>query len=290
MSMGDVMLDRRTILLLALTVVFLVLLFGSMADEVEAVPPKEAELPGPPVDVLIIPRANYIEITWKAPLDNGSSDILGYVLYRGLSPDDLHPFMGDFYFERYAWDPFASRGQKFYYAVVAINEVGMGPMSEMVNATAVAVPDQPVDLVAEYVDGEVHLSWSPPNASQGRVGVTGYQVHRGTDPDWLLETFDAGNGTTFVDEDVEDGVTYYYAVGASSELGSSAISGVVEVSTPRGNEVKDLYSFLGFLVFAAAVVTGLIIGDRMTGKAPTAEEGPAEETEPVPEPEAPDEE
>ena len=84
--------------------------------------------------------------------------------------------------------------------------------------TPMAVPDSPQNLTVQLVDDVVHLEWDPPLWSEGRVDVIGYQVHRGTDPEWLYDTFDVGLNTSFVDEDVEEGVTYYYAIGALSSL------------------------------------------------------------------------
>ena len=111
--------------------------------------------------------------------------------------------------------------------------------------------------MVEVVDGKVHLSWDEPEWATGVVNVTGYQVHRGTDPDWLYDTIDVGLNTTYVDDTTEEGKTYYYAVGALSELGGSSVSELMEASieAPEDEERMDRFT----TVIAMTVVAVLFI-------------------------------
>ena len=85
------------------------------------------------------------------------------------------------------------------------------------------------------------------------MAVTGYEVHRGTDPDWLYDTWSVGMNTTFTDPDVEEGVTYYYAVGATSHLGSSTVTPVEDVTV----EEKEESAYV--TAIAMTIVLGLFL-------------------------------
>jgi PKD repeat protein len=187
-------------------------------------------VPGEIDRVSVIGRNNWVEIGWSDPVHDGGSPIIGAIVFRGTTPDTLEPYYSDWWIRGWSWDYLAVNGITYYYAVAALNEEGMGPLSEIVNATPMAVPDTPQNLTIEVVDGAVHLEWDPPLWSSGRVNVTGYQVHRGTDPEWLYDTFEVGLNTTFVDEEVEKGVTYYYTVGCDSSFGGSSVTELMNVT------------------------------------------------------------
>ncbi|UCC93437.1 MAG: fibronectin type III domain-containing protein [Thermoplasmata archaeon] len=195
-------------------------------------------VPGVIERVTVIGRNNWNDIAWSRPVHDGGSPVVGCIVYRGTSPDDLEPYYSDWIIRYWSWDPLAENGRTYYYAVAAINEVGMGPLSEVASGMPMAVPDSPQNLTLDIVDGTVSLEWDPPLWSEGRVEVIGYQVHKGTDPDWLYETIDVGMNTSFVDEEVEDGTTYYYVVGALSSLGGSSVSELMNV-TVGGEDVDD---------------------------------------------------
>ncbi len=213
-------------------------------------------VPGEVPRVMVIGRNNWVEIAWDEPVHDGGSPVLGCVVFRGTTEDSLTPYYSDWWIRYWSWDYLAVNGITYYYAVAAINEVGMGPMSLVVNATPLAVPDSPQNLSIEEVNGAVHLAWDEPLWTDGRVEVTGYQVHRGTDPDWLYDTFEVGMNTTFVDEDVEEGVTYYYVVGADSSFGGSSVTEVVNVTVggaQDGTEQPQTWE----LVLSFSIVIGL---------------------------------
>ncbi len=212
--------------------------------------------PGEIPRVMVIGRNNWVEIAWDEPVHDGGSPVLGCVVFRGTTEDSLDPYYSDWWIRYWSWDYLAVNGITYYYAVAAINEVGMGPMSLVVNATPLAVPDSPQNLTIEEVDGAVHLAWDEPLWTDGRVEVTGYQVHRGTDPDWLYDTFEVGMNTTFVDEDVEEGVTYYYVVGADSSFGGSSVTEVVNV-TLGGTQEETEQPETWELLLSFVIVIGL---------------------------------
>ena len=195
--------------------------------------------PGEIPRLTVIGRNNWVEIDWDPPVHDGGSTVEGCIVYRGTTPDTLEPYFSDWWIRFWSWDYLAKNGITYYYAVAAINEAGMGPLTEVVNCTPMAVPDSPENLTIEVIDGAVHISWDPPPWSTGRVNVTGYQVHRGTDPDWLYDTWDVEMNTSFVDDTVEEGVTYYYVVGAMSDFGGSTVTELTNVTVGQVQEEEE---------------------------------------------------
>jgi len=217
--------------------------------------------PGPPVNLMIIGRSSWIDIKWDHPADDGGAPITDYVIYRGDAPDELVVYLGIWpsTIDDEMFDPYVQKGVTYYYALAAVNSVGIGQMSEVSNASAVSVPAPPQNLTVEVVDGKVHLSWDKPEWAKGVVNVTGYQVHRGTDPDWLLDTMDVGLNTTYVDDTAVKGKTYYYAIGALSELGGGAVSEVMDAPIKADEEEEMDWSTTAIAITVIAVLVIVLL-------------------------------
>ena len=216
--------------------------------------------PGPPINLMVIGRSSWIDILWDHPADDGGAEVTDFVIFRGTAPDELVVYLGVWpsTIDDQMYDPYVQKGVKYHYAMAAVNSVGIGPMSEVANASAISVPEPPQNLTVEMVDGKVHLSWDEPEWATGVLNVTGYQVHRGTDPDWLYDTMDVGLNTTYVDDTVEEGKTYYYAVGALSELGGGAVSEVMNAAIEATDEEEENMSWFT-TVIAMTIVAVLVI-------------------------------
>ncbi len=93
-------------------------------------------------------------------------------------------------------------------------------------------PSSPRNLEARAGDGEVNLSWEPPE-DPGLVPVTGYTVYGGTAPgqEVVLATLGPVGNHTFTD--LDSGTVYHYRVVAFNDLGEGASSRTVSAS-PRG--------------------------------------------------------
>ena len=91
-------------------------------------------------------------------------------------------------------------------------------------------PGAPTGLSAQAGDGSVSLSWTAPSFD-GNSPITGYRVYRGTSPagETLLQS--VGPGTSFLDDTVTNGTTYYYKVSAENALGEGPQS-VERSATP----------------------------------------------------------
>ena len=93
-------------------------------------------------------------------------------------------------------------------------------------------PSAPMDLTADPGNGYVSLSWEPP-LDTGGFPITEYFVHRGTNPEQLVNLGPIGNVTDYNDNTVDNGVTYYYGVSAFNLLGEGELSELVQ-TTPYG--------------------------------------------------------
>ena len=111
-----------------------------------------------------------------------------------------------------------SNGLTYYYSIVAFNDLGDSPWSDILNATPVDVPGMAQNLVAEAGDGTVTLTWYPP-LQDGGVPILGYHVLRGESPDSLVEIADIGSEGSYTDEALVNGMVYYYSVLAYNNVG-----------------------------------------------------------------------
>ena len=108
----------------------------------------------------------------------------------------------------------------YSFRYVAVN-AGGSTVGTSANVTTLPnAPAAPANLVATPGDGEVDLTWE---ASSGAVT---YAVHRSTiEGGPYTEIEDGLTATSFNDDDVTNGTTYYYVVTAINPGGSSANSG-----------------------------------------------------------------
>ena len=101
-----------------------------------------------------------------------------------------------------------------------------------------ASPSSPRNLVALADDTKVTLTWNSP-LSNGGLQMQGYRIYRGTasGTESLLVNFT--NGYTFVDNNVTNGVTYYYIVCAKNLLGEGRRSNEVSAVPSSGPMVPE---------------------------------------------------
>jgi PKD repeat protein len=229
--------------------------------------------PGPATRVLALDRDGYVEVKWGPPEEDGGSVVQLYMVYRGEAADAMGPFSlaGT---EGYLGDAWVRNGHTYYYALRAMNEVGLGELSEVVNATPISVPQPPRNLTAVAANGTVHLSWEPPNEVLGSTGHTSYDVYRGTDPDMLHFLKNVRYVEEYVDAQAVPGTTYYYAVAAKADIGQSNLAGPVEVKVPGGGGTEEegtdaalaQSAIVGLAIVSVVAVAAVVIATRRTGR------------------------
>lgn len=136
-----------------------------------------------------------------------------------------------------------SGGVRVYNASSATSNVsvyGSGSLKAIfVKKAAVLPPMPPIDLIANYTENGVVLTWHPPEDTGGSP-VTEYKIYRsenGSDVVCIGKV--SGNVTTFMDLDVKRGVTYYYYVTAVNSAGESGYSNRVSVTIPPNQSVPE---------------------------------------------------
>ena len=91
-------------------------------------------------------------------------------------------------------------------------------------------PAVPTGLQATPGDEQVTLSWNP----NTETDLSHYNIYRGTEPDELSNIATVPAGTeTFLDQDVENDVTFHYAIDAENDAGDRSDRTDTVPATPR---------------------------------------------------------
>jgi fibronectin type 3 domain-containing protein/nitrous oxidase accessory protein NosD len=173
-------------------------------------------LPGVPEDLQAEVTSEGIMITWSPPESDGGSPVTGYRIYYREGPGALTDNVSVTATQRLFED--LQAGTTYYFRVVAINSLGMGLSTGIVNATFVTAPSAPSNVQGEEQPNGILVTWSAPT-EDGGLEVASYNVYRSVgDGDLLLVA--TVNDTEYLDTDVENDTTYNYvikAVNANSE-------------------------------------------------------------------------
>jgi predicted phage tail protein len=190
-----------------------------------------------------------ITITWQAPaanIDNSTPvNLLGYNVYRtdesqtesGNQPLNATPIT----VTEYA-DKSFQFGNNYRYVVRAVSLGTGGAQVESLNSNAVSVA--PVDTFAPAAPERPSLAAPEPSsarlaiffAANKETDIAGYNIYRSTDPDLPKQNWTKINQTlltrtTYQDDKVEPGKTYYYYIVAVDKAGN--ISSPSEVGSEK---------------------------------------------------------
>lgn len=98
------------------------------------------EVPGPPASLTVTVSGTSIILVWTPPLSDGGSELTGYVLQRGTSPNDYSE-LASVPPDTHSWpDGSVQKGTTYYYRVIAENSVGEGEPSQVASAS---IPEEP---------------------------------------------------------------------------------------------------------------------------------------------------
>jgi fibronectin type 3 domain-containing protein len=175
--------------------------------------------PSPPRNLAGATGDETVSLSWDTPAKDGQKPVTNYRVYRGFSENQLPvaSLVGnvtDF------TDPNVRNGITYYYAVAAINAMGEGNRSAVINVTPGVAPTPPTSLKAQTGDHFINLSWQPPADMKG-FPVTNYSVSKGSRSDSLTVLARLGNVTGYNDSSVQNGLVYYYGVTATNARGES---------------------------------------------------------------------
>lgn len=180
-----------------------------------------------------------VTLTWSAV-----DGVIGYRIYRTTTGVWDRKSIASVTGTKYR-DINLTNGTAYSYKVAAYNRGGTGPLSAAVTATPLAPPPAPVSLSAAPGDGLITLAWA------AVPDVTGYNVYRGTSPNRQATVAIATGLTspTFVNRDLQNGLTYYYRATAVNGGGESPRSDEVSASPESppvapNAETIDAFHFL----------------------------------------------
>ena len=207
-----------------------------------------AKVAEPPTNVRSELSETAITITWEAPKTNidGSTpvNLLGYNVYRATAAQpevSQKPINQELIATTKYQDRSFKFGQRYTYVVRTVSLGSEGKPVESLNSNSIEAT--PVDKYPPSAPGQIS-----PAASLGRISlfwpanpegdVAGYTIYRSTDPNlpkdrWTKLTPALYTRTTFTDENVEAGKTYYYYITATDTSGNvSPPSEVVSETAP----------------------------------------------------------
>ncbi|GEM_PF-5644661 len=182
--------------------------------------------PQQPMNVAAFQRGFGIQLLWDAPEDDGGYNITGYIVYRGLSPDELFQIAILSPYTNVYYDRNVSLGIPYYYAIAGMNGLGVGLRSEIAVGKVSYTPSQPEGFAAIGGNGQIVLYWAEPAMKWGEP-VINYNLYRGSSVDNITFYINfTGDTYSFIDI-VDNGKVYYYMITAENKYGEGESAGPV---------------------------------------------------------------
>jgi len=209
------------------------------------VPDKPAELAS---NANVSSTATSITISWPA-VKNAS----GYHIYRSTSLTGPYTKIDSSKTPSYT-DKDISSGTTYYYKIAAYNDTGTGSQSDAIST--VSVPAAPTVSQSGATTTSITISWAPV------TGATGYYIYRSsssTGTYTLLTTGTLGpNATSYTDNGLTIGTTYYYKVAAYNGGGTGSQSIYITAETIPGvpTGLKTMSASSTSITISWSAVTG----------------------------------
>jgi predicted phage tail protein len=223
------------------------------SNEVSAVP---CTVPSPPRNLTAIAGNGSVALSWEPPVDDGGMAVTNYTIYYGTNSGNYTMNMTVGNITSYTITGL-SNGQRYYFAVSAINSVGEGEKSAEVSVVPCTVPSAPQNLTAVAGNGNVTLTWEPP-ADNGGMPITGYRIYYGTTARNYTVNITVSNVTAYTIMNLTNGQKYYFSVSAINGGGEGAKSNEVS-ATPRAEpNPTPGFDVLAY-IYAGVVCIGIIM-------------------------------
>jgi len=206
---------------------------GDLSNAVKGTPTGP---PSKPLNGTATGKDGYILLDWSPPGNSGGPPVKGYDIYKGISVGGvvnlalLQKIGNTTTFN----DTKVTNGVVYYYAISAENALGEGEMGNRFHTTPGCVPKALTNAHVADGDSFVALNWSEPYSCQ--LPLLNYYVYRGITWTGINLLKKLGNVTNFTDDQVENGITYFYQVSGVNMLGEGARSAIMSASpgTPPG--------------------------------------------------------
>lgn len=196
--------------------------------------------PGPPQGPLTYTSvsAESITLNWKAPLDDGGSEITGYIIEKAEAGSETwRPLPGFCPGLTFTVKTGLEEGKRYVFRVRAENMYGL---SEPLDGKPVAAkspfdppdaPEQP--KIVSYTPNSCNLAWEPPAVSGGRP-ITGYYIEkRDRGGEWVRINQYPVPHTTHMVTGLTEGNRYEFRVLAVNDAGAGKPSRPTESVVAR---------------------------------------------------------
>ena len=216
-----------------------------------------------------------VKLTWTAPASTGGSAITDYVIQRSGDGNTWTTITdGTSSSTGFTVDGL-SNGTRYFFRVAAVNALGTGSWSAVVQATPAGTAAAPGGLTAAVApttgvgSGQVKLSWTAP--SNNGSAITDYLIQRSVDgTTWTTVADGTSPATGFTVSELTNGTRYSFRVAAVNGIGAGPWSTTVS-ATPLGPP-----SAASSLIAAVAPTTGVGSGQvKLTWTAPSSTGGTA---------------
>ncbi len=170
------------------------------------------------------------KLTWTQSADedfakyelyrSDSESVQGNVIYSSTNVTDLN-------FN----DDQIGEGTKYFYSLIVIDNKSLESKSNVINIEIPNLPPTKPVLFATYNNGKVILNWSENQDSD----FFRYDLYRSNSESALgivIHNTMAANDTSYTDNEVNEGESYFYRVAVIDNEGTSVRSDVVEINIP----------------------------------------------------------
>ena len=191
-------------------------------------PPGDPTVPGAPILTSATGAVDSVTLAWDPPASDGGKPISGYEVWRGPASDSVS-LLATVGVEAGYVDSTVETGQTYWYQVAAVNEIGTGPLSNVLTAGPIEPASAPT-LLGAASDGAAVLSWTVPE-DDGGSAISRYDIYRSVagGPEAPLASTPA-NQTSHIDYGPTNGTAYTYRVAAVNGAGIGAFSNAVTVT------------------------------------------------------------
>ena len=199
---------------------------------------EEAEAPAKVGDLTVGRQFPNIQLSWTAPNDGGSS-ITGYRIEVAVDDEKWSDLSLNTASQSTTYLHLrVNREKRYAYRISAINAVGTGPASDVV--------ESPIDLTVPTVVQNVHamrdhpdimISWKVP-ADDGGTSILGYKIEVAVNNAEFVTLVERTSHNSYTHRDTSRRMRYRYRISAINARGTSPVSAIadvpINVTTPSG--------------------------------------------------------